>query len=875
MPQLQPPKLARKFLQWHCDSELLEEIEGDLNEEFEALLSDKGKFRARLFYLIEVLRFMRMYKPRKRIKTLNQLDMLLNYFKMACRNLLKNRAYTAINLSGLVIGITCSFLIFLYVRAELSFDGFHSKADQIYRLQHVYGFMNAPIGPAYKAAYPEVEDYVRVYPWLDNTRVVLPDQKEFYDELYIADENFFEVFDFQFLSGNRAQCLSGPNQVVLTESMAIKYFGSADALGKTLTIEGMRQGDLPVLVSAVIADLPFNSHLQFDLMLSWQVLENDPTLRIRDSWINDWVGVYLVIEPEADIDQLASVAYKQLWNTTTGTDPFDSLRIMPLKQLHLNSAYLDADYTSNGDINQVRIFGAIAFIILLIACINFMNLATARSSRRSKEVGVRKVMGAYRQQLVTQFLAESFLITCLGALLSCGLIYLLIPMLEGMTELRFSSMFSNAWDVVLPFLLIVFFTALLAGAYPAFVLSAFHPASVLKGKQGGTAKTALLRKGLVVFQFAVSVMLILGAIVAYHQMSFVRNKSLGFQPSQVIAMTYGSPGAMQDKWTFIKGELSAVPSVTDVFASRMIPGDEAYSWGYKFDGYAEDANGDGWMGYYLGPGAIEGFGMELIMGRDFSESIPSDSNAWILNESAWKEAIEKYGEDWRNPLGKKIEYFTTNSGDWRMDKSGKVIGVVRDFHHHSLKEPIESLVIHNAPSSRVLVRVEPGTVQTTLQALASIWEGLGSESPFNYELVDQSFDQLYAQEEQFSQLILIFCALAIFVACLGLLGLASFTAEMRIKEIGVRKVLGANVSGILWLLSASFLRLIVLAMFIALPLGYFMVNRWLDNFQYRIAVEWPYFLYAVMATTVIALLTVGYHSVKAAIDNPVKSLRHE
>lgn len=872
--QPQPPKWARKFLHWHCAPELLEEIEGDLNEEFEAVFQQKGPGKARIFYSLEVLRFMRMYKPRKRIRTLSNLDMLLNYLKIAFRNLVKHKAYSAINIAGLVIGITCSFLIFLYVRAELSFDQFHTQAANIHRMQHIYSFIGAPEGPAYKEIFPEVKDYVRVHPWQKDTKVLLPNQDEFYDDMYIVDSNFLDVFTFEIIQGDRENPLGAPDKMVITESLANRYFPGRDAVGQSLKVRGATGRDWNMVVSAVIKDVPYNSHLQFDFLVPFQLLQNDPVIAIMDSWINDWIATYLLLEDGADVKRLEE-ANDAIWKEKTGTEVTNRIRLMPVNKIHLHSSYLEADYAPQGDISQVRIFGAIAVIILLIACINFMNLATARASKRSKEVGVRKVMGAFKQQLIVQFLSEAFLITFVSACIATGLVYFFIPLLENMSGLSFTGFLDEPMKLLVPFVATVSITSLLAGAYPAFVLSAFQPATILKGKSGNSGKSVLLRKGLVVFQFAVSVVLILEAIVAYNQMQYVKNKSLGFEPERVIAMHYGNAYALRQKWNMIKGELEAMPAINDVFASRMIPGDNAYSWGYKFEGFTEDANGEGWAGYYLGPGAIEGFGMELIAGRGFSEAVSTDSTAWILNESAWKQAIERYGDLWKDPVGKKIEYYTTNSGDWRMDKTGTVIGIVKDFHHHSLQDPIEPLVIHNAPSNKILVRVNEGEVQNTLAILADKWESFGSVSPFNYKLIDQEFNQHYEKEDQFSQLILVFCGLAIFVACLGLLGLASFTAEMRIKEIGVRKVLGASVKSVLWLLSSSFLKLIGLAVLIAAPLGYFLIGSWLQNFEYHIAVSWHFYAYAILITAVIALLTVGYHSLKAATDNPTSSLRYE
>lgn len=869
-----PPKFARKFLHWHCAPDLLEEIEGDLNEEFEAIFQEKGDRKARIFYSLEVLRFMRMYKPRKRIKTLSNLDMLFNYFKIAFRNLSKHKAYSAINIAGLVIGITCSFLIFLYVRAELSFDQFHTQASNIHRMQHIYSFIGAPEGPAYKELFPEVKDYVRVNPWRKNNRVLLPNQDEFFDDMYIVDANFLDVFSFEIIQGDRENPLGAPDKMVITESLAARYFPGQEAVGQTLKVSGWTGTDWDMVVSAVIKDVPFNSHLQFDYLVPLQLLENDPNIAIMDSWINDWLATYLLLEDGADVKKL-EVANDAIWEEKTGTEITDRIRLMPVDKIHLHSAYLEVDFAPQGDIGQVRIFGAIAVIILLIACINFMNLATARASKRSKEVGVRKVMGAFKKQLVVQFLSEAFLITLISASIASVLVYIFIPPLENMSGLSFSGFLDEPMKLLIPFSATVLITSLLAGAYPAFVLSAFQPAAILKGKSGGSGKSVLLRKGLVVFQFAVSVVLILGAIVAYNQMIYVKSKSLGFKPERVIAMNYGNAWALKQKWNMIKGELQAMPAVNDVFASRMIPGDNAYSWGYKFEGYTERPHGESWAGYYLGAGAIEGFGMELIAGRDFSEEVSTDSSAWILNETAWKQAIERYGDLWKDPIGKKIEYYTTNSGDWRMDKTGTVIGIVKDFHHHSLQNPIEPLVIHNGPSSRVLVRVNEGELQRVLTVLEEKWQSFGSTSPFNYKLIDQEFNQYYAKEDQFSRLILIFCGLAIFVACLGLLGLASFTAEMRIKEIGVRKVLGASVKSVLWLLSSSFLKLIGLAVIIAAPLGYFLIGKWLQNFEYHITVSWYFYLYAIALTGAIALLTVGYHSLKAATDNPTQSLRYE
>ncbi len=873
-----PPRFASNILSRVISKELFEEISGDMEEEYNKALKSKGKIYAQFLYLMEVLRYIRMYRGGRKFQSTNSLSMLQNYIKVAFRNLLKHKAYSIINISGLGVGLACVFIIFLFIKIETSYDKFHENGKDIYRLQHVYGFINAVAATAYERDYSEVKKSMRVHPWKKDRKITLENEDIYYEDVLMADSNFFSFFSFPLIQGNAETSLKDKSSIAISQSFALKFFGTEDAIGKVLRIEGvMSSVEAPFKVSAVFEDIPYNSHLQFDLVVPFELLYDDPAVNILDLWPNDWIGNYVQLEPEADVEVLED-EYLSLWQKYWDPER-DSiiLDFMPLEDLYLDSYDLRNDYAKHGNGNQVLIFSAIAVIILLIACINFMNLATARASKRAKEVGVRKVMGAFRKQLIIQFFAESTIMTIIALFLSVLILVIAIPTISSMANIDLMSGLQNIGTILLNTFILLVITILITGSYPALFLSSFQPVSVLSGNDSAKGGKGFIRRILVVFQFTISIALIIGALVVYYQMQYVKKKDLGFEPENVIVMRFGSSSMLNQKWHRIKSDLESLSGVKSVMASSQIPGDNAYYWGYKFEGFTdyEDPTGDAWLGYYVGLNTLDALGVEMIMGRTFSEEISTDSTAFILNESGWKQAIELYGESWENPIGKTIEYYTTHSGDWAMDKKGVVIGVAKDFHHHSLQRPIDPLVIHNVRSYRLMVKVSEEKTNEVLAKVQNLWQDWNAPSAFNYEFLDEKFNAAYKAEDRFNQFILIFCLLAIGIACLGLYGLSSFVAEQRIKEIGIRKVLGASEQKIVGMLSSEFLKLVGIAIIVATPLAFLFMSNWLENFAFRIDLSWYYFVIGSIAAIVIAILTVSYHSIRAATSNPVKSLRTE
>lgn len=871
----QPPEIAKKVLYWYCNKELVEEIEGDLNEEYLDILRSKGAFKARLFYISEVIRFLRTIKSEREYQSKNTIAMFQNYIKVAFRNLLKYKAYSFINISGLAVGLACAFLIFLFVKIESSYDKFHENGDQIYRLQHVYGFINALAGPGYKEHYSSVKGALRLYPWKRDRKVTVNKEEVYHEDVYMADSNLFTFFTFPMVNGDPASCLSANDNIVISEKAAKKYFGDGEAVGQIIIIEDItRSKETPFKVTGVFEDIPFNSHLKFDMVVPFDILYHDSTVQTLKSWPNDWIGTYVMLEDGVEPGRVEA-EYANLRGKYWEYDSTAYINFMPLTDLHLKSHDLKNDYAQHGNINHVRIFTAIAILIVIIACINFMNLATAQSSRRSKEVGVRKVMGAFRKQLIIQFFSESFILTLIALVLAIGLVFLAIPWLNTVVETNLYFAFENLWAIVSMVLVTTIITFLIAGSYPALFLSSFQPASILGGKGSNGKTTGLIRKSLVVFQFTISVILIIGAIVVYNQMNFMQDKELGFNAEQILVTNFGSNSLLRNKWPMIRSELQKNPNIQDIMITSHVPGDNAYYWGYKFDGYTERETGEGWRGFYIGENVIQGLEMEMVLGRPFSAEIPSDSNAFILNESGWEYAITNYGEDWKQPIGKTIEYYTTNSGAWKMVKKGQVIGVVKDFHHDALQKPIDRIVMHNSGGSRILLKVNKSNLPKVIDYLADNWTNWGSPKSFEYKFLDESFNNHYRSEQRFGTFLLVFCTLAIVIACLGLFGLASFVIEQKTKEIGIRKVLGASVNSIVKLLSSDFMKLVLISILVATPIAYVVFEKWLENFSYRINLTWMYFILAFIVAISIALVTVSFHSIKAAFSNPVDSLRVE
>lgn len=794
--------------------------------------------------------------------------MIKNYFKIALRNLWKHKVFSFINITGLSIGITACFFIFMYVGFELSYDNFHTKADRIYRLVTDIktptetintGVTAWPFAPNIKTDFPEVESFVRIS---GGSFLVRKGDVKFQEEHSIfADSTFFKVFDFKLLKGDPKTALSAPATIVFTEKAAKKYFGNSNPMGQTVLITG---DAIPALVTGIMKDIPENSQIKADMIISMTSLTQKFNKGLDDSWGNFGATSYLLLKPNASPKTLEAQfpAFLERRNGKEEREHKMSYKFFlePLKTVYL---YSKRNGQESGSITNVYIFGIVAVFILLIACFNFVNLTTARSVERAKEVGIRKVVGAEKSQLASQFIGESVMLCLIAFILTIILSVLLLPMfnqLAGKTVC--AGVFSN-WRYVVVLFGTSVAIGLIAGIYPALVLSSFKPVSVLKGRFSSGTKGNLLRKTLVVAQFTISIFLIIGTIIVYKQMSFMQNRDLGFAKDQMVILdTNGDPGA-----NAFKEAISTIPGVQSTANSSSVPGGGnpgAYSEIENIKGDLQIANLDL---YFVDWDYVNQFKIKMVAGRAFSREFGTDTaQAMLLNEAA----VKLFG--YRTPqeaIGRRFK-------QW--GREGKIVGVMKDFHFRSLQEVIKplSMRIELKGLGLVSAKISPQNLPATIAAIQNKWKVLIPSRPFSYYFLDEFFDRQYRAEQRFGKLFLNFAVLAIFISCLGLLGLASYSTLQRTREIGIRKVMGASVPGIVNLLSKDFLILVAISFLIASPVaGLFMHYYWLKGFAYRVDMSWWIFALAGILAVVIALATISFQAIRAATVNPVKSLKSE
>ncbi len=805
--------------------------------------------------------------------------MLKNYIKIALRNLRRNKLYSMLNITGLAIGITCCILIMLYVQDELSFDRFHEKADRIYRAtthfvlkDRVMDFASTAHvqGPMFKEEYPEVENYVRFNSY-GSRRMIRYGDVTYAEEKFIwVDNSVFDIFSFRLIKGNPREALTKPNTVVITEDIAEKYFGTEDPIGKNLRIHN----DELYMVTGVVENIPRNSHVRPDFFASFVTLDLQPSGNAAADLVNNVdYYTYLLLKEGADYKALEQkfVGFVEkylspLIKSVGGSARYD---LQPLTSIYLHSN-LENELERTGDMSYVWLFSGIGLFILLLACLNFMNLSTARSANRAKEVGLRKVVGAQRPQLIKQFIGESMILTLIAILLSLILVFLTLPIFNSISG-KYLEM-SYLSNPVLLFGLFGFFVivSLIGGSYPAFFLSAFRPVEVLQGRLRRGAKSSILRIALVSLQFTVSIVLIIGTLVVYKQLNYVRNINLGYDKDHVIALRIRNEET-QKKHEAIRNALLTNPNILSVSASSSLPlGQNSFS-AHHIAGQPLD---EMIMLHVqlVDEHFIDTYKMEIVEGRNFSKDYPTDpQEAIIINEATAK----KLG--WQDdPLGKEIEALMSLTEM----KKYRVVGVVKDYHFQSLHEEIQPLVLYNASPYggnyyRMSLRVRPENIQETIEFLGSTWREFDSQFPLEFVFLDDQYDALYRAEERLGRLFGYFTALAILIGCLGLFGLSAYSAEQRTKEIGIRKVLGATTSNVTMLLVREFTKWVLLAVLIAWPVGYFIMNTWLQNFAYRIGLGADIFVLSALLALVIALMTVAYQAVKAAVANPIESLKYE
>ena len=792
--------------------------------------------------------------------------MIRNFFKTGWRNLMKNKVFSLINILGLTIGITVCMMIFLFIVNEYSVDNFHKNGSRIYRVMRAFenegksasvAYLSGPYGPALLNDFKgQIEKAVRVNP---SNNLVTIDNNSFNEKKVIdVDPEFFDVFSFPLIKGDPSNVLKDPGNVVLTETVAKKYFGTIDnAMGKVIMLDKA----LPLKVAGIAKDVPSNSHLEFDLVVPLDNYRNSGNMT---TWINNGLYTYVLLAPGASQTQIEK-QFPPFMEKYMGSDMRKfgfkfSLSLTPLKDIYFENAAFDS--VKHGDKTVVYIFLSIAALILLIACINFMNLSTVRAVERSKEVGLRKVLGALRQHLVGQFIAESIMLTAISCLLAVVILLLVMPFYNHLLGYTLTT----SWNQPAIYLFlggVIVAVGLLAGSYPAFFLSSFSPIQALKGKlrlgKGGTN----FRQALVVIQFSISVFLIIGTIVITKQMNFVKNKQLGYNKEQTVIV----PIDNNDIYNHINTFKTTLQKESDVQSVSIMSGEP----GGFFDGHMFDVEDhpDRWNGRteFADFQFVKTLGLKIIAGRDFSPEFPTDSTDAVLIN---KTAATKLGWTPEQAIGKWIQNTVRDSARRR------IIGVVNDFNFQSLKDNIEPLVISTAKDWRVvMIKLKSGNIERGIATIKKEYASVAAAYPFDFRFLDAQFNDLYKKDLRQQTILSIFAGLAIFVASLGLFGLASFTATKRFNEIGVRKVLGSSVQGIVILLSKDLLKPVLIATLIALPAGYYAMNKWLQTFAYKTPLSWWIFVLAALVTILIAMITVSFKALKAAVANPVKSLRSE
>ncbi|MGW8123058.1 ABC transporter permease [Roseivirga echinicomitans] len=879
MPQFdhEPPKWALWFLQLYCKPRVREIIEGDAYELFYKRVERDGLKVAKRKFGWDVLRFFRpkYIKGLEDINSLNNIAMFKNYFKISVRSLVRQKFFSIINISGLSLGLAACLLIMLYVTNELSYDNFHKEVDRVYRIAKNQSgqYTPASLGAQSKKDFPEIEEVVRLSGPFEQTFKV--DNQIFKEqEGFSADSTFHKIFTVQFLEGNPDKALTAPNTIVLTASLAAKLFPNQEAYGQLLTVNGK-----PIKVTGVVADPPKNTHFHYNFIESFP----------HESWITagNWTGnnffTYAKLVPGATPasveakypDFMAKYVGPDLVKFTGHADykayladggRQETFTLKPMKDLHLYYPHMALG--SQGNIDNVYIFSAVAFFILLIASINFMNLSTARSAARSKEVGMRKVLGSRRNQLVYQFLVESMMISISAMFLSLGLASLFLEGFNQLANRSFSYTDLLAPDTMGLLLILVFVVGFLAGSYPAFYLSSFQPIKALKGEVKSNGGNVFLRKGLVAFQFAISIFLIISTMVVFSQLRFMGKQKLGFQPEQIMVVKNTS--LLGEKINAFKNQLLQKPNIASLTLTNQYVSNNIADWGYST--MEDNRRSFNLMNIFTTDDFLETMGLELAEGRFYSNNLASDSVAVVINEST-KRAL-----GFENVLGEKL---SRGEGE-----DYTIVGVVKDFNYVSLKRSIAPLILRRMSEDGhmeggwyggdyLLLNVT-GNFAETVNQVADEWNAMALDEPFDYVFLDNAFNSLYEEERRFGKLFTASSGLAIAIACLGLFALAAFTLERRHKEIAVRKVLGASVKNLCMLVVSDFTKLVFIGAVFAIPVGYWIMQDWLATFSYQININNPLlFILPVLLVAIVALLTVGFQSVKTAIGNPIKALRSE
>jgi len=865
--KVSPPFILSFLLRLLLKDEEYLEFSGDINEIFREMISRGPKWKAKAWYACRVLES----SPGLIVDNIRwRSTMIKNYLKIALRNFRRHLGYSFINIVGFAIGMACCLLILVYVRHELSYDRYHKDAERIFRISldirtptanRVFALVSPTVAPALKADFPQVEFAARLLP--AENRLVKRGEAFFYENLFTyADQELFDVLTIRFLRGNPRTALTRPQTLVISERMALKYFGGENPLGKTLNIN-TRDYE----ITGVVEDPPGTTHLKFDLIAS---LETLATWNEMSNWHSTMFYTYLKLRPNVNVEEFSRragrMADKYVGETLAGWKETYQYFLQPIAGIHLYS-HIRYEVEPPGNPSAVYILSFVSLFILLIACLNFMNLSTARSVERAKEVGLRKVVGAQRSQLIAQFLGESLLVAFMALIMAMVMVRIALPLLNTFagTSLKFAGLLSQGVLISLIFGGILI--GLAAGVYPAFVLSAFRPAATIKGSHASGSRRFAMRTVLVVIQFVISIVLIIGTLLMSQQFTFMKNQPLGFDKEQKLILPLRGGISIANNFETVKEMFAKHPGILAATVSSSIPGRGVSNFAIKLVGEDDDRN-QSMFHLYFDEDFLPAYGIKIIAGRGFQKSMKTDiAGAFLINEAA----LKAFG--WAKPeeaLGKRL---LTGYGG----RVNPIIGVTRNFHYRGLQTEVEPLVMEYMPDSfrYVTLSVDITKLKDIMPFVESRWKALFPANPFESFFLDTDFDLQYRSDEQLGRIFGIFTLLGLLIACLGLLGLASFTTESRTKEIGVRKVLGASVPGIVLMLSKEFSKWVLLANGLAWPVAYYLLAKWLKNFAYHIKIDIVTFLLSGAFVLAIALITVSFQTYRAARANPVDSLRYE
>lgn len=866
-----PPKLAQRLLYLFLRDDLAEEVSGDLEEKFYLTLKHKSKWRAQWNYWYQVLNYVRPFALRRsRSMSQNKFIMFQSYFKIATRSLLKQKLYSAINIGGLALGLSCFIIILLYVQHEFSYDRFYNNVDQIYRVYQkqtgnvfmgtdYFAVTPAQLATNLREEFPEVKSATSVE---QSSGLLEVGDNHFLESGLAGDYQFFEVFPLTFVSGNPKNVFTDSKSIVLTKTLAKTIFGDQDPIGQLIKYQNIDG----YTVTGVVDDPPSNSSLKYSFIINLLYNEMYAQDLKRSGWHNNSVHTFILLDENAKASavsqKLPALVKKYQQEEDYKNYPFkDEYFIQPFTELYFQSN-VNFDVGLKGNRKSIYLFSAVALIILILACVNYMNLAIARSIKRSREVGLRKVVGAIRKQVISQFLGESILITFISLLFAIGLVYILLPVfgriIERPIELDFTSN-----PVLLPGLaILVILVGLFSGSYPAFVMSSLKPIQVLKAKADVKISGFNLQRVLIVAQFAASITLVIGSLVIHKQLNYIQHKELGYTKENIVTIRL-SDRSLRDKFQSLSNEWQQNPAILAATMSSHLPTNITSSSMIKRPGSLSDKVELAIYQFAGGYDVLDVFDIKLLAGRDFSQDVKSDEDqACMINETAAK-ALGWTAEE---AINKQID----------LGGQTTVIGVVKDFHMHSMHLSIQPLIIRLSTQrgNYFSLKVKKDNIAATLAFIEKTIKQ-HSPYPFQYEFLDDNYNNLYQSEMKLGEIFGFFTIVSILIASLGLFGLAAFMADQRTKEIGIRKILGASVNNILLLLSKDFLSLVLLAFITAAPIGWYAMNKWLQEFAYRIDIGWWMFAVAGALAFIIANLTIGYQSIKAALSNPVDSLKSE